>query len=52
MFKKIPAKRDTTGLGNLSRRLNTYKYYFKYQDFEEPMEVCKKIFLNTLDMNE
>jgi len=52
MVKKVPTQRYATGLGVSSRRLNTIKYYFKHQDYEEPMEVCKKMFLNILDMNE
>lgn len=52
MVKREFTKRDTTGLGNLSRRLNTFKYYLKHEDFDEPLEICKKMFLNTLDINE
>ncbi|CAI6354739.1 unnamed protein product [Macrosiphum euphorbiae] len=41
-------KRDTTGLGNESRRSNTFSYFLKHSS----SEVCKIMFLNTLGLNE
>lgn len=44
-------KRDSTGLGNESRRSNTFFYFLKY-DHSECLQVCKTMFLNTLGLNE
>jgi len=44
-------KRDTTGLGNESRRSNTFFYFLKYNSSER-VQVCKTMFLNTLGLNE
>jgi len=48
---KNVAKADTTGLGSLSRRTNTYKYFLVLDNFGEPLQVCKLMFLNTLGLN-
>jgi len=52
MVSKILTKANTTGLGSLSRRANTYKYFLKHDNFEESLQVCKLMFLNTLGLNE
>lgn len=52
MVSKNVAKADTTGLGSLSRRTNTYKYFLVHDNFGEPLQVCKLMFLNTLGLNE
>lgn len=52
MVSTALTKANTTGLGNLSRRANTYKYFLKHEKFEEPLQVCKLMFLNTLGLNE
>ncbi|CAI6359890.1 unnamed protein product [Macrosiphum euphorbiae] len=52
MVSKMLTKANTTGLGSLSRRANTYKYFLEHDHFEEPLQVCKLMFLNTLGLNE
>ncbi|KAL4152815.1 hypothetical protein QTP88_000648 [Uroleucon formosanum] len=52
MVSVVLTKANTTGLGSLSRRTNTYKYFLKHEKFEEPLQVCKLMFLNTLGLNE
>ncbi|XP_022160718.1 uncharacterized protein LOC111026860 [Myzus persicae] len=44
-------KRDTTGLGNESRRSYTFSYFLKHNSSER-LQVCKIMFLNTLGLNE
>jgi hypothetical protein len=52
MVSKMSTKANTTRLGSLSRRENTYKYFLKHDNFEELLQVCKLMFLNTLGLNE
>jgi len=51
MFINTSRKRDTTGLGNESRRSNTFFYLLKYKNSER-LQVGKTMFLNTLGLNE
>lgn len=44
-------KRDTTGVGDDSRRGITFEYCLKYND-NKPVSVCKKMFLGTLGLKE
>lgn len=51
MVTKITSKSSTTGCNDSSRRSNTYTYHLKYKDLPA-LQVCKKMFLGTLGMNE
>ncbi|XP_039296260.1 uncharacterized protein LOC120354091 [Nilaparvata lugens] len=50
LVDQLPAKRTSVEPGASSRRSNSYIYYLKIQD--EKKIVCKKMFLNTLGINE
>jgi len=51
MVTKMITKSNTTGCNDSTRRLNTYTYHLKYKDLPA-LQVCKKMFLGTLGMNE
>lgn len=44
MVSTTSTNADTTGLGSLSRRANTYKYFLKHDKFDEPLQVCKLMY--------
>jgi len=51
MVSTVLTKANTTVLGSLNRRANTYKYFLKHEKFEEPLKVSKLMFLNTHGLN-
>jgi len=51
MVTKMITKSNTTRCNDSTRRLNTYTYHLKYKDLPA-LQVCKKMFLGTLGMNE
>jgi len=51
MVTKVVTKSNTTYYNDSSRRSNLYIYNLKYKDLSE-LQVCKKIILGTLDINE
>ncbi|VVC45497.1 Hypothetical protein CINCED_3A011375 [Cinara cedri] len=51
MVANTPRKSDTTGLGDESRRSNTFIYFLNHTNTER-LQVCKIMFLNTLGLNE